>query len=114
MGWKITRDYENERHGDSEASRAGLTVGVLNGDTVRFRIRDDDDIVYYAGEADSEALERDDHPRGLYGALRWAMADAGATDLQLKVSDAVRLGMTSQRYVEQDGLAEDAWVSIYG
>lgn len=114
MGWKIKRDYLAERDRDSDNSRAGFTVGVLNGDTFTFRLRDGDDIVYFAGEADAEAAQHDDHSRGLYGALGWAQTDAGCTDLQVKAADAVRLGLTSQAYVNGANLGATDWVSIYG
>lgn len=114
MGWKIDRDYLAERDQDSDNSRAGFTVGVLNGDTFRFRLRDDDDIVYFGGCFDAEAAEHDDHSRGLYGALKWAEGDAGCTDLQVKVPAALRLGLTSQAYVNGANLGATDWVSIYG
>jgi hypothetical protein len=116
MAWKITHDYINGGDGDSVPSRVGTrsTGPELEGPTFRFRILDDDGEVYYGGVADADAAVNDDAPSGLYSALAWAEHDAGATDLQMRPSDALEYHLASPAMVEPLIGKADAWVSIYG
>ena len=118
MAWKIDRDYLEET--DSEYNRVGTTsLGPEMGDeTFRFRLLDDDGEVYYGGVADRAAAENDEEVGGLYEALRWAMADAGAVNLEVHPADGIKYGLTSADYVERiaklDPESNEGWVSIYG
>jgi hypothetical protein len=119
MAWKIDRDYINGGEGDPVPSRVGLGSGELEGPTFRFRIRDDDGEVYYGGVADDAAARDDEAPGGLYTALQWATHDAGATDLQVRPSDALEHHLTSPNYLDAVGITPETpaakrWVSIYG
>lgn len=91
--WKIDRDYiaepgEATRVGHSEeyeripvyTAFAGITSGPLpiTGDTVRFRLLDDDGEVYYGGW-----LHDDPEGRNQFAALSFGEGDAGATEIQV-------------------------------
>lgn len=111
MAWKIDRDYLAEA---DEQTAVGIGQGEPSGETFRFRLLDDDGIPYYGGRADQSAADADMADGGLYQALRWATADAGCTSLELHTSDALRLGLTDQTYVDRRELKPSDWVSIYG
>jgi hypothetical protein len=112
MAWKIDRDYLDS---DSDRSSVGTCVGEINGVPFAFRLRDDDDIVYYHGQADADAAENDMADSGLYGgAYLWGAADSGTTDLQVRVGTALGYSLTSQAYVDEKELKPTDWVSIYG
>jgi hypothetical protein len=112
MAWKIDRDYLAQEFGTDDCpSRVGFgTKAPLEGETFTFRLLDDDGMVYYHGVADAKAAADDQ----LYTALNWAMADAGAVDLQVRANDAIEHGLTSRSYVESRNLNDTDWVSIYG
>lgn len=107
MSWRIDRDY-------IDANRVGVRQGEPEGETFRFRILDDDGEVYYGGVYDAAAAAADEAEGGLYQALQFGTWDAGATDLQVRVADGIRHGLTSRKHVDGLGLADDAWISIYG
>jgi hypothetical protein len=112
MAWRIDRDY-------IDAGRVGVgTKDAPTGETIRWRVLDDDGEVYYGGIADADAATNDDAPTGLYGLLQWAMHDAGAVDLQVHPADGIKYGLTSADYVERvaklDPTSNEGWVSIYG
>jgi hypothetical protein len=117
MAWKIDRDYLD---GTTDRSKVGtMSLGPdLEGETFRFRLRDDDGEVYYGGVADKAAAEADeDEQGGLYEAYRWGTYDSGTTDLQMHPADGLKYGLTSRKYLKIVGIAPDdpkAWVSIYG
>lgn len=114
MGWRIDRDYINDR---DEGYKVGVHLGTLEGETFRFRLLDDDGNVYYGGVYDAAATECADseETEDLYDALAWARHDAGAVDLEVKVSDGIRHGLTSTHYAyDVLGKAEGDWVSVYG
>jgi hypothetical protein len=112
MAWTIDRDYLS--NGDeSEVGRSSLAA--IEGPTFRFRILDDDGEVYYGGVADAAAAIDDmDEDGGLYIALKWAENNAGATDLQMRPSDALEYHLTSPAMVEPLIGSANPWVSIYG
>jgi hypothetical protein len=117
MAWKITHDYINGGEGDSVPSRVGTrsTGPELEGPTFRFRILDDDGEVYYGGVADAHAATADDgEPGSLYEALQWGEYDAGATDLQMRPSDALEYHLASPAMTEPLIGSANPWVSIYG
>lgn len=89
MTWHIERDYINGGPGDPTPSRVGRTIHlnpiacdddkVNAAPVVRFRILDDDDVVYYGGW-----LNDDDECLNQISVGEWAMRDAGATVVQVK------------------------------
>lgn len=110
MAWKIDKDYLFDPKWD-EASRVGRGQGDLEGDTFRFRLRDEDNEVHYGGEFDRAAVDEDESPGGLYQLWQFGMADTGATDLELHRADALALGLASERHV--DSHTREGWTSIY-
>ena len=114
MAWKIDRDYLD---GGTDRSAVGTrSLGPeLAAETFRFRLLDDDGVIYYGGAADAAAAEDDDSQGGLYEALCWGRGYAGATDLEVHVSDGIALGLTPRAYVDQQGKTDGAdWIGIYG
>jgi hypothetical protein len=116
MAWIIDRDYINGGEGDTCPSRVGTaSLGPdLHGETFRFRLLDDDGEVYYGGRYDQAAADNDDDTGGLYEANQWGMYDAGAVNLEVKVADGIRFGLTGRDYCDKYGLTDTDWVSIYG
>lgn len=106
MAWVIKRDYLDGKGSDA----IGRGQGTLQGVTFAFRLRDDDSVVYYRGEADTNAALNDDEEGGLYEAYRWGTYYAGTTDLQIPARDGWRFGLVDQRLHTNP----DEWVSIYG
>lgn len=107
MKWEITKDKIAESKRDSDVGTRSPDGTAFNGPTFDFRIRDDDDIVYYVGKYDREAYDdTDDSPGNLYHALQWAAWNAGATDLQIRTRDANAFG--------DDRTGKDGWVSVFG
>jgi hypothetical protein len=125
MAWKIVKDYITPKDDDTYA--VGRGQGVVDLKTAfTFRLLDDDGEVYYGGIADAASAEDDEDEGGLYQANQWGEYFAGATDLQVHVEDAIKHGLSSQKYVDQllsgegnftkqaQNLAKQGWVSIYG
>lgn len=107
MAWKITHDYL-----DTGAESAVGTASLgdeLTGSTFRFRLLDDDQIVYYGGVADAAAAERDDEVGGLYEANRWGETYAGAVWLQVRARDGWSLKLVDQRFHPNP----DEWVTVF-
>lgn len=81
MKWMITKDLIFDPKWD-ERTRVGFnnfngTLDVEKELPVKFRLLDDDKIVYYEGQmakCDTEAI---------FAPLDWAMNDAGCTELQI-------------------------------
>jgi hypothetical protein len=99
-GWVIDRDYLNasgdpycrvgygQTASDADATgwrtvtvTRGLTVGQVD-DPVRFRVLDDDGIVYFGGAIARAWLDGDEELS--FAPLTFATADAGATELQYR------------------------------
>lgn len=117
MAWKIDRDYIFDPSMDDRSNVGTASLGADLGDeTFRFRLRDDDENVYYGGVADADAaLEDEDLEHGgLTEAWQWGMYDSGAVDLQVRVRDALKYNLTSRAYVDKFGLTDSNWVSIFG
>ena len=78
---KVDRDYIAE---DDDVSRVGIEWSsdlFPVGDTVRFRVKDDDGEVYYGGW-----LINDPYGNVQYNVLKWAEHDAGATTIEVKLN----------------------------
>jgi hypothetical protein len=110
MAWMIDRDYLDS----GEDSAVGTAQGELTGATYRFRLLDDDDIVYYGGKADDAAADLDAEHGGLYMAEQWGAFYAGAIHLELHCADAIRLGLWSQEYADKYGQTDASWIRVYG
>ena len=80
--WHIDRDYLSE---PGEESRVGMDSGLdrwatsMKRPKIRFRLLDDDKIVYYGGwlHDDRDCMNQSD-------ALAFGMHDAGCTEIQVK------------------------------
>lgn len=102
-GWAVDRDYidltdmgiplrtgygqtadENNPDAYDVTIRTDLRAADVI-DPVRFRILDDDGEVYYGGAVSRSWL--DDARDPAYAILKWAEADAGATDFQVRDAD---------------------------
>lgn len=123
MAWKIDRDYLDSGTEDSQVGRASLGLDLI-GPTFGFRIRDDDDVIYYHGIADERAAEELEDEYGnpdqgsLYEANKWGEWFAGAPWLDLRRKDAERLGFASPNPNaaldhDSDEAYGNEWVSIY-
>lgn len=110
MAWKIERDYLD---GGTDETCVGTCQGELGTETFRFRIKDDDGVVYYGGVADRAAAEDDEAYGGLYEANRWGEWNAGAPWLEVKVKDADAFGLYPRAMAAEAGLTDDDWVGIY-
>lgn len=83
MFWRITHDLIADYRDDSDKGYGKGEPNPSGGEILYFALYDDDGELYYRGICDREALNRDTHPNGLYGAYEWAMHNAGCTDLQV-------------------------------
>ena len=110
MAWKIERDHIAEMFGD-ESERAGFGRGNLEGETFRFRLRDEDGEIHYSGRFDRDAADNDMERTGLYSLWEFGMADTGATDLELHRDDALALGFARPEHVDRH--TRDGWTTIY-
>lgn len=108
MAWIIDKDYIAQ--GD-DPSRVGYGEGTLEGETFRFRLRDEDGEVHYGGKCDRAAVEQDDEPGGLTNAWTFGMRDTGATDCELHRADAIALGVMHEQYA--DKYTRNGWTTIY-
>ena len=85
MGWQIDRDHLNEkwnREGGeyNSESRAGTKgKGPVASNVIRFRLKDDDEEVYYSGR-----LHDDDECENQLRALEFGTMDAGCTIIEVK------------------------------
>lgn len=95
MAWKIDRDYLAETPDESEVGRGQYDFENEEPMPHRFRLRDDDGIVYYGGRYNDIAELDDETWGGLYQAWQWGAGWAGTTDLQIKTKHG-------------------AWESVYG
>lgn len=69
--WTIDVDHVNP---PGPTSRAGRRFGSAEARLLhKYRVKDADGIVYYEGRSSSDAS---------FAPLNWAMADAGATDIE--------------------------------
>lgn len=111
MAWKIDRDYLAE---PDDVSRVGWGVGKLQGDTWRFRLRDEDGEVHYGGIFDRAAAENDvaEDGSGLYTLWQFGMSDTGATELEMSRAAALKLGFAQPEHVDRH--TRDGWTTIYG
>ena len=118
MYWRITEDKISDGT-ESFPSR----VGTGNGDepvgpTFTAKLYDDDGEHYYTVAFDRESYEAsDDLNASLYGALRYAEYDAGATDLRVSLASLRKLhGEESSTFaIFRDKIARpDGWCSIFG
>lgn len=112
MAWRIDRDYISGADEATEVGRASVEP-LSDAPQYRFRLRDDDDEVYYGGVFDMSHGDGDgaDWESSPYGALKWSESYAGCTDFQCRAEDAE----ASRLYpgaVERFG--RGAWVSIFG
>lgn len=92
MAWLIDRDYLDPSILDSDVGTGSFADMDEALPTYRFRIRDDDHIVYYGGSFNTRHGVETPGDNSLAGALAWASSHAGATDLQVRAADAERLG----------------------
>lgn len=109
MAWCIDRDY---LACEGDVSRVGFGAGTLEGETWRFRLRDEDGEIHYGGRFDRAAAEDDMAEGGLYRAWDFGFQDSGATDLELHRGDALALGFARPEHV--DSHTRDGWTTIYG
>jgi hypothetical protein len=100
LGWVIDRDHINTTP-DDVPSRVGLGARIDDrvrlpllqrglkvsdiADPVRFRVLDDDGVVYYGGAIDRSWIDGDEEYA--FNPLTWATHDAGATELQYRAPD---------------------------
>lgn len=90
--WQVDRDYlaGEALYVDGIGTRVGTAGGAPAGArrhlmTVRWRVLDDDGVIYYGGCATPAAVDADEtDPGSLYAALEWAAADAGAVTLETR------------------------------
>jgi hypothetical protein len=115
MAWKIDRDYL-ETPGSPDSNVGCESVEPLgDGPRYRFRLKDDDGVVYYGGVLDLE--HDDDGPdweSSPYGADKWGAYYAGCTELEMHMADAIAAGLSSKRYQEATNRSDTDWVPIYG
>lgn len=111
MAWRIDRDYLAEA---GDVSRVGFGAGTLQGETWRFRLRDEDGEIHYGGTFDRAAADDDmaDDGSGLYTAWQFGMSDTGATDLEMSRAAALKLGFAREEHVDRH--TRDGWTTIYG
>ena len=59
--------------------------GIGTCDTIRFRLYDDDDVLYYSGRIDRYGLDNEtaEHEEDAYRLLKWAESDSGCTSIGL-------------------------------
>jgi hypothetical protein len=79
---KIDRDYISEGDETKRTGSTWSTKAKLEGEKVRFRMKDDDGNVYYGGW-----LINDPHGIVQYDMLRWGENDAGCTTIEVKIGD---------------------------
>lgn len=79
-GWKVVRDYINEK--DEDCYRQGKEYKDYQGGKHRYRLKDDDGNTCYIIESDIDANEGTEYQ--LFLPLDWAMNDVGATSIEYK------------------------------
>lgn len=115
MFWKIKTDHTATAEDRASGfDRTGHCVGFTDGVKLfTAKLYDDDGELYYTVLFDREAWDNDDDPRGLYGCFRWAMNDAGVTDLRVRKETYQQLSPGTPSAILDRITRSDGWVPVY-